>query len=355
MKSFACNDCDLAFQYESQLTRHLGRKIPCSGIRIIKCDLCNIEFTTTSALKKHNKRDVHMKMVNKAQIIEKDIETKKNEIKELQEQLKEVHATTINNDNKTLNNNNTVNNNNLTVNLLTKDYIIQNYNNDSQLKELENYGSIKSGPLVDNTTNQDENNAFVNTIITQEKCGKLVKYFSDIIVSFYQKQNDLSQQAFWCSDLARLNFLVRVLPMEESHSTWRTDPSGVIVKNRVITPLLSFVEKCIDDYTIKNSHTIAQNIEKHIKLGEIVKDIRNDVLTNQIAKYIAPKFAYGKHFSNEDKKRKNGKVIVDDDKVDNEVIVEKKVEKKVDEKIVVDKKVNDNKKVNVKKVNDTKK
>lgn len=311
MKPFACERCDLAFQFESQLSRHLGRRIPCDNIKKLNCDLCNLAFSTPGALKKHCSRDTHLKMVKSPQQLEEDIETKQNELNKLQEQLKDVHATTINNDNKTMNNNNTVNNNNLTVNLLTKDYIIQNYNNEPCLKELENYGTIKTGPLVDNTTNQDENNAFVNTIITQEKCGKLVKYFSDIIVSFYQKQNDLSQQAFWCSDLARLNFLVRVLPLDESYSTWHSDPSGVIVKKKVITPLLNFVEKCIDDYTIKNSHTIAQNIDKHIKLGEIVKNIRNDVITNQVAKYIAPKFAYGKHFSNEDKKRKNEKVIVD--------------------------------------------
>jgi hypothetical protein len=318
MKPFACEQCDLAFQFESQLSRHLGRRIPCNNIKKLNCDLCNLTFSTPGALKKHCSRDTHLKMVKSPQQLEQDIEIKKNELNKLQDQLKDVHATTINNDNKTMNNNNTVNNNNLTVNLLTKDYIIQNFNNEPYLKELENYGTIKSGPLVDNTTNQDENNAFVNTIITQEKCGKLVKYFSDIIVSFYQKQNDLSLQAFWCSDLARLNFLVRVLPLDESYSTWRTDPSGVIVKNKVITPLLNYVEKCIDDYTINNSHTIAQNIEKHIKLGDIVKNIRNDVLTNQVAKYIAPKFAYGKHFCNEDKKRKNEKVIVEK-KVNNDV------------------------------------
>jgi hypothetical protein len=240
-------------------------------------------------------------MVKNVDQLAVDIVNKANELETLKQKLNDITPNVSNQNTNT--NNKTVNNNNLTVNVLTKDYIIQNFTEKPYLTALENYGMIKIGNNIPDTLT-DEDVLFVNTIINQEKNGKLVPYFGDILISLYQNPEHLEKQAMWCSDVSRLKFLVKVLPHDPDCNPWVSDPTGIIVKKNVIVPLLSYVIKCINDYMLKYKDTIGDNIEKYIKLNEIATLLTNDIIITNIAKYIAPNFIFGSQCDKQIKKSK---------------------------------------------------
>jgi hypothetical protein len=198
--------------------------------------------------------------------------------------------------------NNIQNNNNqqanLTMNILTKEYITQHFNNDPCLKPLDNYDDIRIGNMITDPYYDDENVMFVNTVLCQYECGKLVEYFGKILLSFYKNKADISKQSLWCSDLSRLKFLVRILPTDSTTNAWITDPSGITVKDKIIKPLLDYVVTCIDEYSIKYPSKMISETEKFLTLGNIVTSIRNGSITNHIARYIAPHFTLGKQLTN---------------------------------------------------------
>jgi hypothetical protein len=189
------------------------------------------------------------------------------------------------------------NNNNVKMVVITKEYIMQNFTDEPCLKPLDNYDDMRSENLIMEPKHKDENVMFINTILVQYESNKLVEYISDMIVSFYKKDGNEHEQAFWCSDVPRLKFLVRVLPMHADTNVWATDPSGILIKKQVIKPLLRYMIKCIDSYRIKYNKITGPDIDKHLKLSDIVKSISNNTLSTHIARKIAPHFNLGKHIA----------------------------------------------------------
>jgi hypothetical protein len=261
------------------LKRHKNKKIPC--VKSKTCIYCNTPFTRVSSLNKHLK----------------DVCKKENE-----EYYKNITNITNNNNNITNNNNNQFNNN-MAVNVLTKEYIMQNFLGNPCLMPLPDYNIIKNGNIIIDPYYEDDNIMFINTLVSQYERGKLIEYFGSILVAYYKQANQISGQSLWCSDLSRLKFLVRILPYPDSPTNmWVTDSSGIMVKKEVIRPLLEYVVKCIDSYGIKYPLKMITETDKFLLLGKIVTAIRNNSLTNDIAKYMAPHFTLGKQLMVENKK-----------------------------------------------------
>jgi hypothetical protein len=302
-KQVSCNKCNKTFSKSSNLKAHLNKKNPCTPRSTI-CGYCNKPFTTLSNLTRHLKdsclkeNDPYYKDNIEQRI--QEMEVKLQHDKDLIDHLKEIAITQAKNAGNTNNintQNNTNNNHNLTMNILTKDYIAQNFTGEPCIKSLDDYSIIKEGNLITEPHHEDDNIMFINTIVSQYERGKLVAYISNIIIAFYKKPDRVAEQSLWCSDLSRLKFLVRILPTNATCNKWVTDPSGITVKEKVILPLLTYIVKCIDEYGIKYPMKMITETDKFLLLGEIVTSIRNNSLTNNITKYIAPHFTLGKQLT----------------------------------------------------------
>jgi hypothetical protein len=308
-----CDICDKEFPNPAKLKAHKNRKIPCTSSPK-ECEYCGKKFARQSGVTRHLKDNVCLQE-KEEKYKEK---TKENEIREeekkklekkmelineqkqlIDEQMKELlnkQTITVQNINgNQINNNN--NNTQNTVNFLTKEYIVKNFNNDPCLKELDNYDDIRAGNMITDPHYDDENIMFINTIVSQHNLGKLIDYLSKIIISFYKNPNNFSLQPIWCSDTSRMNFLVRVLPCGSKCNKWVTDSSGIMIKEKVIKPLLNYVVKCADEYRLKYAHKMIKETDKFLTLSEIVSQVSNNALTDNIAKYIAPHFTLGKQLS----------------------------------------------------------
>lgn len=283
--SLTCNTCDKQFKSIATFRKHNKKKNPCSK-NDKTCQYCGNKFSSKWSLSRHMQEACKKNTIQtKIKIMEDKI---KEDIKTL-DTLKE-DSKVVNNNNQ--NNNNNTNNNNLTMNVITKEYIM-GFSNTPCIKALKNYDDVRGGNMILEPEYKDENIMFVNTLHNQYVRNKLPKYLGNIIVSFYKRQ-DITQQSFWCSDLSRLKFLVRVFPTGSTHGAWVTDGMGLIVKDEVIRPLLDYVVKCIDQYRIKHLEQLIIDNDKFLTLSEIITSIGNDLLLIQIIKYIAPHFALGK-------------------------------------------------------------
>jgi hypothetical protein len=304
-----CTICEKDFKCPSQLKRHKNKKLPCKS-KSKTCQYCNKTFSTLGSLTRHNETKTCLQegepfYKEKKKTLEDQIQQ---DIQILTDKLKEIQQpaainNTINNNNNTNNiQNNNIKNKNVIVNLLTKEYIKENFIGDPCLKSLQDYGVIKHGNIITDPHYDDENIMFINTIVSQYDRGKLIEYFGDILITHYKKSNQISDQSLWCSDLSRSKFLVRILPYPDSPcNIWVTDSFGVMVKKEVIMPLLDYVVKCIDSYSIKYPQHMVDETDKFLILGDIVASIRNNSLTHSITKYMAPHFTLGQQLKIENK------------------------------------------------------
>jgi hypothetical protein len=61
MTNINCEHCGKEFSLKTNLTRHLNRKVPCyEKKKKLTCSICEIEFSTTSNLKAHQKTKKHL-------------------------------------------------------------------------------------------------------------------------------------------------------------------------------------------------------------------------------------------------------------------------------------------------------
>lgn len=285
-ESLICKTCDKQFKSVATFKKHKKKKNPCSKTDKT-CQYCESKFSSKWSLSRHIQDACKKNTIQtKIRLMEEKIKADMKALDVLK--IEDEQAIT----NNTQNNNNNTNNNNLTMNVITKEYIL-GFSNTPCIKALKNYDDVRAGNMILEPEYEDENIMFVNTIHNQYIRNKLSKYLGNIIVSFY-KRKDITQQSFWCSDLSRLKFLVRVFPTGSTNGAWVTDGMGLIVKDEVIRPLLDYVVKSIDQYRITHLEKLIIDNDKFLSLSEIVTSIGNDSLLTQIIKYIAPHFTIGK-------------------------------------------------------------
>jgi hypothetical protein len=134
-KQIECDVCEKSFDKPCLLKRHKKKKIPC--VKSKTCIYCNIPFTRVSNLRKHLK--YVCKKENSEYYKNNNITNNDN---------KQVNNNNITN-NKQVNNNNITNNNNeqvnnnMAINILTEEYIIQNFSEEHCLMTLPDYNIIK--------------------------------------------------------------------------------------------------------------------------------------------------------------------------------------------------------------------
>jgi hypothetical protein len=188
-------------------------------------------------------------------------------------------------------NNKSITNNGNIYNVSVKNYVQQNYPDAPPLEELHDYSSIKYALEYDD---------FIDTIVYNYNHSCLHKYFGDFIIKYYKK-DDPSKQSMWSSDTARLTYIIKEL-LSNKGSIWNHDYKGVKTKNYIITPLLEYIKEYIDEYWIKNidmfKSSDLEQLNKFNKIYQTIykirKDIENEVLSNDIVRYIAPHFYMSK-------------------------------------------------------------
>jgi hypothetical protein len=284
----------MTFTRVYNLKMHKKKKIPCSS-KPHTCKYCDKTFAKQSNLTRHIdescKKEASLFYIEKIKNLEENLIKEKQALdekyKDIDEKLKNIAEQKVINNN-TVNNNNVLNNN--TVNILTKEYIGEHFTCNPCLQPLTDYSAIRDGNMITDPHYDDVNIMFVNTIFSQYEINKLVEYVGNILLKFYKNKDDISKQSLWCSDLSRMTFLVRVLPTNATINTWISDPACVNVKETIIKPLLNYILKCIDEYSIKYNYKMITETEKFLVFSDIAKIISNNELTNDVAKYIAPHF-----------------------------------------------------------------
>lgn len=196
----------------------------------------------------------------------------------------------------------------------TLSYLLLNYNNAPVLTELPDYSIISKN--VD---------CLIKDLIHYYNKNKLDKHIGDFIVQQYKKK-DPESQSFWSSDVDRLNYFIRELindtkqpepkPKNQKLKTilnkngdtkkednkkiqWVVDKKGIKMTEYIIDPLLHYIngintnyinkinKEINDNFDIKTNSKLLENITA---VASINCDIKNNKLSNNINKYIAPHF-----------------------------------------------------------------
>lgn len=196
-------------------------------------------------------------------------------------------------------NSNNINNTLINANNLSIQYIMNNYIQGKPLEPLENYNRIMDCNINNSINLLNNNNkgkritiknkkiAFVERLLNIEKT-RLVEFVGDVIVAFYLN-DDSSLQAMWATDITRLTFLAKFIKDETNEIEWKKDKSGEKVKNKIIEPLLQYINELIILYQKETDLTLNPDISLHCI--DIQKLITNGSMAHNVLKYIAPKFS----------------------------------------------------------------
>ena len=270
-----------------------------------KCLFCNGIYATASNLARHEKACSKRNNLQTQYLTE--IEKKDLEIKHLKElhskdaeminQLKDEN-TTVKNDIsylKTLiNNAGAV----IKTSVSALAYVTKNYTDAPKLQKLEDYTYLEYN---------DNNDEFdlVSTVISHHQSGLLCQYLSDIIINVY-KTDDPSEQSIWNSDSVRLTYLIRDIINKKTD--WTVDKKGIKTSKYIIKPLLDYIRELLNKYSYENRleqfcHEPYMKFKKRTDdmnaVAEIIATIKNNILSEQILKYIAPHFYLTKNDNDE--------------------------------------------------------
>lgn len=312
MKYF-CELCNYNTHDKSNYNRHLRTKIHTTKLDVSGytrndqahgrkqryiCDSCGAKFKYTSGLYRHrkarcnnNNTSTTNNNLNITQLI--------NVITELNENLKVSKSNTVNY---------------ITVKYIQQNFLmappldkLQDYadkfNDTLAIEELDNSSnssnsSITSTSSNNNNSNNKHDSRLMEQLIFNFKSNTLHKYLGDFIIKYYKK-DEPSQQSIWNTDTSRLNYFIKEL-ITNNETNWTKDSKGIKTKNYIIIPLLEYInayvtnsynylnKKLVKEHSIKKCNIIAKDMQS---LQEITKCINNNnVLTDQIIRYIAPYF-----------------------------------------------------------------
>jgi hypothetical protein len=251
------------------------------------CEKCNSIFANRHSLSRHkhyrcktffqeNKLTETISILNNK--VNELIETKRDDHNLINLLLEYVKESKISYHNKNSNN---------TYNISVKNYLQQNYPNAPHLE------SIIEPEKIKYDQHDDE---FIDALVYNYNNKILDKYIGDFLIKCYKK-DDPSKQSMWSSDISRLTYVIKEL-LSNNQSIWNHDYKGIKIKEYIIRPLLRYIKEYVDEYWMSNldqfKNTDIKKINKFSKiynsLHMIKKDIDNDILTDEIVKYIAPNF-----------------------------------------------------------------
>lgn len=271
----ASSKCSKLEHYSSKNEQNKNNKCKESNSKSFKCDYCTKIFSKKFNLLRHQETCTIKKV--------KDIKDEfKKEIDELKEKLNKTQSgTTITGDNTRV------------YNISVKTCLDQSYQDAPELLPFDDYSVIEK--------NEDD---FIDNLYYNYTHNMLHKYLGNIIIKYYKK-DDHTAQSLWNSDTHRLKYIVREL-MANKEAIWSKDPKGIKTKKSIVDPLLTYIKKYIKEYTTKitnnkiNMRTkdLANIHKKLVELQKVIIDIDNDILAEDIIKYIAPFFSFSKIDSN---------------------------------------------------------
>lgn len=298
---YKCDSCNCTFHNKSNYNRHLKSVAHSKSTLTVNtvntidlkkkseyvCNNCNNKFSCRQSLSRHKLHYCSIKKgnVNTDQDLKEQMAFICNKLEKVEKELSECKNQLV--ASSTTNNNTNCHN---TYNISVKNYIQKNYPNAPALKGITDYSKLvyKDFKLMDTLVYN-----FINK--------NLHKYLGNFIIGHYKKKNP-AEQSLWSSDVSRLTYLVSVL-LKDDKSIWNHDYKGARIKESVVTPLLNYVRDCIDEFwenievkkpNINDLHGIE---EQHIYRNNVAKMaelIDNNILCDDILKYIAPFFCIDK-------------------------------------------------------------
>jgi hypothetical protein len=306
---FLCEKCNYSTSVKFCYDKHLLTKKHAqnatavqkpnnNSIKVVKsvqknkyiCIYCNNIYANTTNLSRHKK------ICNERINIEKYYE---NQIVNLKKMLEQKDETILQKDEtisvlksevshlKTI-----VNNTGSMVktSISTMAYLIKNFRDAPVIETLKNYSELH---------NDQDNNTFINELIHQYEHQKLDMYIGNFIIKTYKKE-DPATQSIWNSDTNRLTYLIRELL--HNKADWKIDKKGIKTKKFIIEPILEYIDDQIRDYIqnfnidyeIVNAKEAEKKMMKIKSATEIIKLIEDQILCEQVLKYIAPYFYLNK-------------------------------------------------------------
>ena len=257
-----------------------------------KCSLCSKTFAHRQSLARHKLKsctkeklknaDDKSELKEQVAILSTTVQEYKSIITKY-EKLVELVST-----NKTPTSNNNCHN---TYNISVKNYIQKKYPNAPPLKAIMDYSGLayKDYKLMD-------------TLVYNYENKNLHKYLGDFIIGNYKK-TDPSIQSIWSSDVSRFTYLVSEI-LQNNKSIWSHDQKATKIKELIIAPLLEFVRKCVDEFwdgievkkcSINDIQGIEEQHNYRNHVAKIASIIDNNVLIDDIIKYITPFFSVDKN------------------------------------------------------------
>lgn len=308
--------------------------------KIYKCEICNYETKFHGSWYNHKNSKKHMNLIQQSNINTKNINEKKiikettnklkkdHEIKLLKEKLKslenekkciekqlestkeqyENHIETLKSENKFQKQLINSAGGMIQKSMNTMSYLLMNYNNAPKLTHLNDY-SIMSKNI----------DYLIKELIHYKKKNILDKYIGDFIVKQYKK-DEPELQSMWSSDTERLNYFIREFINNKSSVDeedvqnnkkindksnklqWIVDKKGVKMTKYIINPLLNYICDINTKYLLQKTkenevvdlEKSKNNLEYMQIIASINSEIKNQILSKNINKYIAPQFYFDK-------------------------------------------------------------
>ena len=270
------------------------------------CNNCNFKSIHKSSLSRHKKNCTSQdnKLLNKIEILEKEMELEKRE-KALYQKLEKEKSDMLKDKDNFINN--FMSNSNILLNKANDNtkvtaeaiksvsmsalkYANEKFKDTPALLPLENFS-------INNLSFDDENDRkkLTEILVYNAKQKSLDKLLGDHIVKEYKK-DDPKDQAFHTTDCSRLNYIVRELI--ENALSWSMDKSGIKICTSIVKPL---IEKCINLLLEHQKFLIDQmatgyfnNKETVHSIISVLMSIDRGGLETEVNKYIAPFFNLNK-------------------------------------------------------------
>lgn len=173
-------------------------------------------------------------------------------------------------------------------------YVMKNYAHAPNLLEFKQFDLLE--PELKEDENELADHALPENIIYLHSKKRLDAFIGQIIVSEYKK-TDASKQSLWNTDSARLGYLVKEIVNKKS--IWSIDKSAVKVIDKIITPILNFIDEEMREYANVLHNKIKKKFKEQLwqdmdTLRSVQMNCHNGELAKLILKHITPHFHISK-------------------------------------------------------------
>jgi hypothetical protein len=273
---------------------------------IYECDYCKYKFTRRNNLGRHlqtcvkkKEKDGENELKKQLELKDKEMEIKNKEIEHYKEEM-DHYKTEIEYYRNIIN---------AAGNLIQKSmssfsFINTNFEDAPKIEQLK-----ESEIKLINESKSD----FVDLILYHHNHKTLNKFIGDYIIKVYKKTKP-EEQSIWNTDSSRLTYIIKDL-IDKKSSKWKIDKKGVKTKKFLINPVLDYIKNLLD----KNKISLLKKIKKsetseydrifdRVKIiTDINKEIKDNILSNEIIKYISPHFYFDKDSIKKIKLKKTNK------------------------------------------------